>query len=123
MSTDKECLEDPVLTAVSNDEVGINSDGRAPTDDELKTLRRIPARIPWSIYTIAFIELCERFSYYGTTAVFTNFIQCKSSLWKKNILVLTIPSQGLCHLGRQRVQITALARLVLLVSASVLRFP
>ncbi|KAK0626829.1 POT family-domain-containing protein [Immersiella caudata] len=26
-------------------------------------------------YTIAFIELCERFSYYGTTAVFTNFIQ------------------------------------------------
>ena len=25
--------------------------------------------------TITFVEFCERFSYYGTTAVFTNFIQ------------------------------------------------
>ena len=53
------------------------SDGEIPTDEELQTLRRVPDAIPWSIYTVAFIELCERFSYYGITAVFTNFIQCK----------------------------------------------
>jgi len=57
--------------------VGLTSDGETPTEEEMKNLRRIPDKIPWSIYTIAFIELCERFSYYGTTAVFTNFIQCK----------------------------------------------
>ncbi|XXH01317.1 hypothetical protein Hte_007674 [Hypoxylon texense] len=45
-----------------------------PTKKELETLRRIKGRINWIIYTIAFIELCERFAYYGTTAVFVNFI-------------------------------------------------
>jgi proton-dependent oligopeptide transporter, POT family len=50
-------------------------DGEAPTAEELLTLRRVPNHIPRKIFTIAFIELCERFSYYGTTVVFTNFIQ------------------------------------------------
>jgi len=46
-----------------------------PTDDELKTLRRVPAKLPWIAFTVAFVELCERFAYYGTTAVMVNFIQ------------------------------------------------
>ncbi|KAI0024011.1 POT family protein [Xylariomycetidae sp. FL0641] len=46
-----------------------------PNKHELETLRRVKGHIPWIVYTIAFIELCERFAYYGTTAVFTNFIQ------------------------------------------------
>lgn len=41
----------------------------APTTDELANLRRVSGKIPWAAYTIAFVELCERFSYYGTTAV------------------------------------------------------
>lgn len=40
-----------------------------PTDEELATLRRVSGKIPWTTYTIAFVEMCERFSYYGTTAV------------------------------------------------------
>jgi len=50
-------------------------DGPIPTEEELHTLRRVSDKIPWGVYTIAFVELCERFSYYGTTVVFTNFIQ------------------------------------------------
>lgn len=46
-----------------------------PTSLQLETLQRVPGHIPWTAFTIAFIELCERFSYYGTTAVFVNFIQ------------------------------------------------
>ncbi|EGD93138.1 peptide transporter [Trichophyton mentagrophytes] len=46
-----------------------------PTDEEIATLRRVPDKIPWIAFTITFVELCERFSYYGTTAVFVNFIQ------------------------------------------------
>lgn len=73
---DKEAADlAPVLTNAEDDDLGITADGRTPTEEELHTLRRIPDKIPLSIYTIAFIELCERFSYYGTTAVFTNFIQ------------------------------------------------
>lgn len=45
-----------------------------PTEEEMKTLHRVPAPIPWKIYTIAFVELVERMSYYGTTAVYSNFI-------------------------------------------------
>lgn len=44
-------------------------DKTLPTNDELANLRRIAGKIPWAAYTIAFVELCERFSYYGTTAV------------------------------------------------------
>ena len=46
-----------------------------PTEEELTTLRRIPGSFPWSTYLIAYAELAERFSYYGCTVVFTNFIQ------------------------------------------------
>lgn len=48
---------------------------RVPNEEELETLRRIPARIPWIAFTVAFVELCERFAYYGTTAVMINFVQ------------------------------------------------
>lgn len=43
-----------------------------PTPDELEgenALRRVSAPIPWTVYTVAFVELCERFSYYGTQVV------------------------------------------------------
>lgn len=40
-----------------------------PTKAEERTLRRVPGKVPWIAYTIAFVELCERFSFFGTTAV------------------------------------------------------
>ncbi|KAF9510756.1 hypothetical protein BS47DRAFT_1299831 [Hydnum rufescens UP504] len=49
-----------------------------PTEEERSgpfALRRIPDKIPWSAYLIGIVEMAERFSYYGSTAVFTNFIQ------------------------------------------------
>lgn len=44
-------------------------DDEDPTTDELhgpNALRRVSAPILWVVYTVAFVELCERFSYYGT---------------------------------------------------------
>jgi hypothetical protein len=55
-----------------------------PTEDELhgpSALRRVAAPIPWAVYTVAFVELCERFSYYGTQVVCTyayNLSTCPS---------------------------------------------
>jgi proton-dependent oligopeptide transporter, POT family len=40
-----------------------------PTEEEYATLRRVSHKIPLSILTIAFIEMCERFSYYGSIVV------------------------------------------------------
>jgi len=47
------------------------------TEEELRTLRRVSGNIPWTAFTVAFVELCERFSYYGTTVV------CKCKLLKR----------------------------------------
>jgi POT family proton-dependent oligopeptide transporter len=47
------------------------TDDSVPTKEEIDTLRRIPGYIPWICFTVAFVELCERFAYYGTTAVRT----------------------------------------------------
>lgn len=40
-----------------------------PTPEDFQTLRRMPGTVHWPAYTVAFVELCERFSYYGTTIV------------------------------------------------------
>jgi len=53
----------------------ISGEGDFPTQEEIATLERIGDPVPWKAYTIAFVELCERFSYYGTTVVYTNYIQ------------------------------------------------
>ncbi|KAI0041577.1 peptide transporter PTR2A [Auriscalpium vulgare] len=47
----------------------------SPTEEEYQTLRHVADAIQWSTYSVAFIELAERFSFYGSTIVFTNFIQ------------------------------------------------
>ncbi|GAA6062230.1 hypothetical protein JCM10212_000809 [Sporobolomyces blumeae] len=63
-------------SAVSEDDENQSLDyPDAPTEEELATLRRISGPVDWSAFLIAFVELCERFSYYGSTVVFTNFIQ------------------------------------------------
>ena len=62
-------------TVVDSDHDDFNDielDGNKPTEEELhgpNALRRVSAPIPWAAYTVAFVELCERFSYYGTTIV------------------------------------------------------
>lgn len=40
-----------------------------PTEEEWATLPRVAGTIPWTAWTVAFVEFAERFSYYGTSAV------------------------------------------------------
>ena len=57
----------------SSSEVLVGPNGEEyPTKDDLQTLRRTHGHVPWLLYTIAFVELCERFAYYGTTIVCTS---------------------------------------------------
>ncbi|EGX90443.1 peptide transporter PTR2-A [Cordyceps militaris CM01] len=49
--------------------------GPFPTEEEWDNLPRVPGSIPWTAWTVGFVEFVERFSYYGTSAVFVNFIQ------------------------------------------------
>ncbi|CAI6273979.1 unnamed protein product [Periconia digitata] len=49
--------------------------GEEPTEEDLLTLRRVSGKIPWTAYTVAFVELCERFGYYGCSVLYTNYVQ------------------------------------------------
>jgi POT family proton-dependent oligopeptide transporter len=62
--------------AVAQEQYMADSDAEDfPTEEEFATLRRVGEKIPVKVFTIAFVELVERFSYYGCVQVFTNFIQ------------------------------------------------
>lgn len=54
-------------------ELGVSLDAvnmeDAPTEEELRTLRRVSGKIHWAAYTIAFCEAAERFSYYDSTSM------------------------------------------------------
>jgi hypothetical protein len=47
-------------------------EGEEPTEEDLRTLRRVSGKIPWTAFTIAFVELCERFGYYGCQVLCTS---------------------------------------------------
>lgn len=49
--------------------------GYYPTEEELSTLRKVPDRLPLTSWSIALVELCERFSFYGLSGPFQNYMQ------------------------------------------------
>ena len=46
-----------------------------PTEDELKNLKRVADDIPTAVWLMALVSLSERFTYYGISAPFQNYIQ------------------------------------------------
>lgn len=54
-----------------------SSDGDEPTDQEFAELRHIGDKIPISAWLVAVVELAERFTYYGITGPFQNYMQNK----------------------------------------------
>ncbi|BCS21461.1 putative MFS peptide transporter [Aspergillus puulaauensis] len=58
-------VEDAALSA---------GDHEDPTDEELKTLRRVPGNLPIVAYLICIAEFSERASYLGVTGLISNFV-------------------------------------------------
>jgi POT family proton-dependent oligopeptide transporter len=71
----RESMADHRLDRDDGDDDWNDPDWPAPTVEELTTLRRVPHHIPIHLLGIGFVELCERFSYYGCVVVLQNFIQ------------------------------------------------
>jgi POT family proton-dependent oligopeptide transporter len=68
-------IEPIPIVADSTDSIhdeGSNLLGPFPTEEEWGTLPRVAGRIPWQAWTVAAVEFVERFSYYGTSAVFVS---------------------------------------------------
>ncbi|KAI9254381.1 POT family-domain-containing protein [Helicostylum pulchrum] len=61
-----------------NDEIDVSVDGEiriAPTDEDWINLKEVADDIPKAAYLVILIEFCERFTYYGLTGPFQNYIQ------------------------------------------------
>lgn len=48
--------------------------GVAPTAEEVRTLRKVGEPLPKAAFLVAIVELCERFTYYGASGLFQNYI-------------------------------------------------
>jgi dipeptide/tripeptide permease len=48
--------------------------GDEPTEEEKKTLRRVPGNLPIVAYVICAVEFSERASYYGVSGLISNFV-------------------------------------------------
>ena len=48
--------------------------GVKPTSEELLTLRKVGEPLPKAAFLVAIVELCERFTYYGASGIFQNYI-------------------------------------------------
>jgi proton-dependent oligopeptide transporter, POT family len=53
----------------------VTADGDEPSDEDKQTLRRVADKLPWAAFLVCIIELCERFTYYGLSGPFQNYIQ------------------------------------------------
>ncbi|KAF7539524.1 hypothetical protein G7054_g2043 [Neopestalotiopsis clavispora] len=51
------------------------ADYPAPTEEERSTLRKIHDTIPYISWSLCFVEMAERASYYGVKAAFNNYLQ------------------------------------------------
>ena len=65
-------MKDPVET--TEKALGDTSDGEEPNDEEKKKLRHVAENLPISAWLVAIVELCERFTFYGMSGIFQNYI-------------------------------------------------
>ena len=80
-SSDNAYDEDKQKAELAGDDVSVSSYTTSmdlleyPTEEELATLRHVGGKIPLSCWLIGIVELSERFSYYGLSAPFQNYMQ------------------------------------------------
>src|SRR4051794_12598845 len=48
-------------------------EGEEPTEHEKSSLRHVGESLPFAVFLVAIIELCERFTYYGCQGIFQNY--------------------------------------------------
>lgn len=93
VSKEAESWEKVTITSnVGLEDLASSDDGREPTEEEFKKLRHVSEKIPISCWLVAIVELAERFSYYGLSTPFQNYMQ--NSPTDTPAGVLNLKSQG-----------------------------
>ncbi len=74
MENEKQIVAESSVPSVQHYEEDDGLDGQKPTEEEKSTLRRIGEPVPKAAFLVAVVELCERFTYYGASGIFQNYI-------------------------------------------------
>lgn len=78
MNSKEKDNEDIVLKETEEHGFEVGEDGEIriePTEEDWKNLREVADTIPKAAYLVILVEFCERFTYYGLTGPFQNYIQ------------------------------------------------
>lgn len=67
-------MNDKAAMDIDKENLAMTPDGEEPTDDEKRSLRHIAENLPISAWLVAVVELCERFTYYGMSGLFQNYV-------------------------------------------------
>lgn len=65
----------PEKGIVQHDDEEDGFGGERPTEEEKRTLRHVGEPVPKAAFLVAVVELCERFTYYGASGIFQNYVQ------------------------------------------------
>ena len=65
----------PIVVQDRKSSASLSLEADEPSEEERATLRHVSDKLPWSTFLVAAIELCERFTYYGLSGPFQNYIQ------------------------------------------------
>ncbi|KAI0125420.1 POT family protein [Xylariales sp. AK1849] len=68
-------LESQLVSSDKNEPVLDDGAYPTPTVEERSTLRKVHDSIPWISWSLCFVEMSERASYYGVKAAFNNYLQ------------------------------------------------
>lgn len=74
-SSTSNLLEKPHDNASATEITEDHPEDNLPTEEEWKTLREVADTLPVSAYLVILIEFCERFTFYGLSGPFQNYVQ------------------------------------------------
>ncbi|KAJ7106533.1 peptide transporter PTR2B [Mycena epipterygia] len=97
-------VDDIKASAADSNSILENSEG--VTQHELTTLRHVRDKIPWQAFSVATVEFAERWTYYGTTNIYNNYIRAPLPPGSRNGSVLpanrSIGVAGALGMGQER---------------------
>jgi POT family proton-dependent oligopeptide transporter len=83
IAVDEKPLGDLAINDMTEDGSSARDD-MEPTEEDYKSMREVADTLPISAYLVILIEFCERFTFYGLSGPFQNYVQypnppsCKS---------------------------------------------
>ncbi|KAF8165964.1 peptide/h+ symporter protein [Crassisporium funariophilum] len=68
-------IDDEKLGSHTSDSMSIIEGSEGVTQHDLDTLRHVADTLPYAAWLVVFVEFAERWTYYGTTNIFNNYIR------------------------------------------------